>query len=107
MIRVVLDTNVLASGALTPAGPSSAILELADRGLIQLWISPALFDEYTELLRRLKVGVLPGRSMGMLNGLQRIGYFVTPTSKVIVSPDPDYNLVMQSRHRHSAKWAWW
>jgi hypothetical protein len=21
--------------------------------------------------------------------------------------DPEYNPVMQSRHRHSAKWAWW
>ena len=21
--------------------------------------------------------------------------------------DPDYDPVMQSRHRHSAKWAWW
>jgi hypothetical protein len=21
--------------------------------------------------------------------------------------DPDYNPVMQSKHRHGAKWAWW
>ena len=36
MIRVVADTNVVVSAALTQSGPSSLVVELADDGLIQL-----------------------------------------------------------------------
>ena len=95
MIRVVLDTNVVVSAALTRSGPSSAILELADQGLIQLWISPAIFDEYKEILGRLRVGVLPERARRMLSGLQRMGQFVAPTKTVSISPDADDNMVIE------------
>ena len=95
MIRVVLDTNVVVSAALTRSGPSSAILELADQGLIQLWISPAIFDEYKEILGRLRVGVLPERARRMLSGLQRMGQFFAPTKTVSISPDADDNMVIE------------
>jgi len=52
--------------ALTQSGPSSQILELADVGLIQLFISPPVFAEYEEVLGRLRIGVLPMRAQAML-----------------------------------------
>jgi putative PIN family toxin of toxin-antitoxin system len=95
MIRAVADTNVIVSAALTQSGPSSLVLELANDGLIQLYISPALLAEYEEVLNRLRVGVLPLRAQAMLKQLKRLSRIVTPTKKVRVSTDPDDNMVLE------------
>ena len=95
MIRAVADTNVIVSAALTQSGTSSLVLELANDGLIQLYISPALLAEYEEVLGRLRVGVLPLRAQAMFKQLKRLSRIVAPTKKVQVSTDPDDNMVLE------------
>ena len=96
MIRAFVDTNVVVSAALTQSGPSSLVLELADEGLVQLYISPPVVAEYEEVLgRRLRVGVLPLRAEAMLNQLKRMSRVVAPTKKVRVSTDPDDNIFQE------------
>jgi len=47
-VRIVIDTNVLISGAFYP-GPSSRILDACIRGEFQIVVSPDIIDEYTRV----------------------------------------------------------
>ena len=46
MKRVVLDTNVIVSAVLVPAGTQAAILMLALTGRIALYVSAPILAEY-------------------------------------------------------------
>jgi predicted nucleic acid-binding protein len=51
-LRVVLDTCVLKLATLpTPVNPSALIVELVLAGRLEPWASPAMIDEYAEVLR--------------------------------------------------------
>ena len=50
-MRVVLDTNVIVSGLNFP-GNERLVLELALRGRFELCLSPFIFEEVAEVLRR-------------------------------------------------------
>jgi hypothetical protein len=52
MIRVVLDTNVIVSALLAPAGTQASVLLLAFGGDVSLYLSEPVFSEYSEVLRR-------------------------------------------------------
>ena len=50
-MRVVLDTCILKLATLpTPTNAAALIYELALSGLIEVWASPAMFDEYADVL---------------------------------------------------------
>ena len=104
MTRVVLDTNVVVSAALSPAGSPSQILEMADQRIIQFWISPAVFAEYADVLSRLKVGVAPARAKTMLTGIKGMSRFITPTTKVEISSDPDDNIFLECAEAAKARY---
>jgi uncharacterized protein len=95
MIRAVLDTNVIVSAALSPSGPPSQILEMADQRIVQLWLSPSILAEYREVLARIKVGVLPARARTMLNLLRAMSRSISPNKTVDISPDPDDNMFLE------------
>ena len=52
MSRVVLDTNVIVSATLVPSGAQAAVLLLALRGEVALYVPSAVLTEYAEVLRR-------------------------------------------------------
>ena len=52
MIRVVLDTNVVVSGLLSPSGPPGRIVDLVTPELIQLIYSDDILGEYADVLHR-------------------------------------------------------
>jgi len=95
MIRLVLDTNVVVSAALSSSGPPFRIIELANQQLVQLWISAATFVEYEEVLSRPKIGVPPGRAKILLAELMRTSEFITPAKTVSISSDPDDNMFLE------------
>jgi len=47
-VRLVVDTNVLISGAFYP-GPSSRVLDACVRGEFQIVLPPEIIDEYTRV----------------------------------------------------------
>lgn len=51
-MRIVLDTNVLVSAILTPAGAAHQILQLVFRGDLQACVDPRIKAEYREVLAR-------------------------------------------------------
>lgn len=95
MMRVVPDTNVVVSAALTPSGPSFQIIELASQQLIQLWMSPATLAECEDVLNRPRVGIEPIHAKTMISWLKKISQLTTPTKVVTSSPDPKDNMFLE------------
>jgi len=69
MIRVVLDTNVIVSAVLVPAGNQAAILLLALRGQIAIYVSEPLLAEYEDVLRRPRLKLTPHRIEAALSAI--------------------------------------
>ena len=61
MIRVVLDTNVVVSSNLRIDGISAAILDLAVRKKIRMYVSRTIMAEYKEVLNRPRFNLGPQR----------------------------------------------
>jgi len=51
-VKIVLDTNVLISGMLSPSGPPGKIIDLLRSGALQLVVDDRILSEYTDVLRR-------------------------------------------------------
>ncbi|MDP1830551.1 MAG: putative toxin-antitoxin system toxin component, PIN family [Geothrix sp.] len=54
MIRVVLDTNILVSAAISAGGDCDQIVQAALRGAIRIVVSPGILDEHLDVLHRSK-----------------------------------------------------
>jgi hypothetical protein len=88
-MKVVLDTNVFVSSFF--GGNPRDIIDLWKTGEITLCLSPAIVDEYIEVLRRL--GLQNEKELSELLGLFARGFSVQFTAKTpqlrIVEHDPD------------------
>lgn len=69
MHRVVLDTNVIASGVITPAGPPGAILLAWKERRLDLVVSPALLREVADILNRPKLARTYGLTADAVSGV--------------------------------------
>lgn len=84
-MRVVLDTNVLVSGVLSPNGASRVLLELAGQHHIEVITSPVLLDEFERVLSRFMDQALAHEVREAFEGLAEV---VAPTSVPSVTRDP-------------------
>ena len=62
-MRVVLDTNVIVSGLLTPQGAPGQHLRLHAEGAFELIVSPLLLEELSDVLERPHVMLLHERDL--------------------------------------------
>ena len=89
-MRVVLDTNILVSALLKPAGLESTILLLALRGRFELWVTPAILAEYAEVLGRPRLKIDPVASGAAMAAIRKVCHVVHPTRRLSISRDePD------------------
>ena len=58
-MRIVLDTNVIVSGLLSPFGPPGEIVRMVSSGALILCLDARLLAEYDEVLGRPKFGFDP------------------------------------------------
>ncbi len=88
--KIVLDTNVLVSGVLTPDGPPGKILLLLTRpDAVRLLVSPEILTEYLEVLTREKFGLQDETIAFLLHNLTGLAENVIPKQKLELLPDPD------------------
>jgi len=76
-MRLVLDTNVVVSGVLTPMGPPGHLLDLALAGEVTLVMEPRVAGECREVLLRPRFGLDPAHVHALIDALEEIGVQVT------------------------------
>lgn len=85
---IVLDTNVLVSGLLTPHGPPGRLVDLIIAGEVTIAYDDRILAEYREVLGRPKFEFDPSRIRTLLGFLQLAGHHVSaPPLEVEDIPD--------------------
>jgi putative PIN family toxin of toxin-antitoxin system len=88
-LRIVLDTNVLVSGLLSPFGPPGEIVRLVSTGLLSLCLDARIVSEYRDVLARPKFGFDPDAVATLLDYLESSGEMVASQPLATRLPDPD------------------
>jgi putative PIN family toxin of toxin-antitoxin system len=88
-LRIVLDTNVLVSGLLSPFGPPGEIVRLVSTGLLSLCLDARIVSEYRDVLARPKFGFDPDAVATLLDYLESSGEMAASQPLATRLPDPD------------------
>ena len=89
-MRLVIDTNILVSALLKPAGPQGRILDAVVQGVIEPIYSLAILTEYDAVLTRRKFAFDPEGIAALLELVASEGWPVARTARLDLSfPDPD------------------
>ena len=88
-MRIVLDTNVLVSGLLSPFGPPGDIVRLVAAGALCVCYDPRILDEYREVLSRPAFRIADDRVESLLHQVAADGLLVTAQPLAVRLPDPD------------------
>jgi uncharacterized protein len=88
-MKIVLDTNVLVSGLLTPFGPNGKIVRMVSAGEIILYIDARMLSEYQEVLHRPKFKFNKDHISILLDFIKPYGQFVSSLPLKNRLPDSD------------------
>lgn len=86
---IVIDTNVLVAGLLSPFGACGEIVRMVSAGELTLSFDARILSEYTEVLRRPKFGFEEDKIAAVLDCIVYCGRAVAPTPLIHSLPDPD------------------
>jgi putative PIN family toxin of toxin-antitoxin system len=95
-LRVVLDTNVLLSALITPAGPADRIYRAWRGGAFDLASSEVQLDELRRVSRRPELRTLlrPAEAGRLVNLVRHLAILVDPLPDVAASTDPDDDFLL-------------
>jgi len=88
-MNIVLDTNILVSGLLTPFGPSGEILRMVSGGNLVLLYDARVSLEYEEVLNRPKLKFIKEHINTLLDFIKQNGNLVSPLPLKMPLTDPD------------------
>lgn len=88
-MKIVLDTNVLVSGLLSPGGPPGRILDLVTSGRVLLLFDDRILAEYRDVLARPRLRIPPVEAAGILDLIERDGLLTVAAPLAAELPDPD------------------
>ena len=91
-LRLVIDTNVLISAAIKPAGLQRTVLLLAITKPARLYVSRPIMEEYGEVLSRPELRIRKGPRQQLLQLIKNNSYSVAPIRRLAVTSDPDDNI---------------
>jgi putative PIN family toxin of toxin-antitoxin system len=94
-MRVVLDTNVLLSAALKPAGLEAQVVDRALGGTLQACVTQAVLDEYADVLKRDKFRAVRERAERLLAGMESCALRVQAGETVAAAMDEDDNRFLE------------
>ena len=75
---IVLDTNVLVSGLLSPFGPPARVLDQVLSNIVQVAFDDRILDEYAEVLSRPVFHFDPGDVSALIEHIRLNGLHVSP-----------------------------
>ena len=88
-MRIVLDTNVLVSGLLSPFGPPGEIVRLVSAGEVELCIDARILSEYSEVLSRPRFGFDSDSVAALMDYIEFSGHVAPSVPLERRLPDPD------------------
>jgi len=88
-MKIVLDTNVLVSGLLTPFGSSGEIVRMVFSGELLLYIDARILSEYQDVLHRQKFNFDKDHIGILLDFIKLYGQFISSSPLTNLLPDPD------------------
>ena len=86
-MKIVLDTNVLVAGLLSPFGPCAEIVRMVSAGVLTLYFDSRILSEYSEVLRRSKFRFQLGKVAALLDHIEHRGHIVASTPLSNLLPD--------------------
>ena len=87
-MKIVLDTNVLVAGLLSPFGTPAQVLQLILAGKVGLCVDARIITEYRDVLTRSKFGFDADAVADLMEFLEQIAETVAPTPWGLELPDP-------------------
>ncbi len=94
-LRLVIDTNILISAAIKPAGLQRTVLLLAITRPARLYVSRPILEEYSEVLGRRELRIRKSLRQQLLQLIKNHSYTVVPTRHLDVTNDPDDNMFLE------------
>ena len=91
MMDIVIDTNVLVAGLLSPFGACGEIVRMALAGELTLSFDARILSEYNEVLRRQRFGFKEEKVAAFLDYIVYRGRAVAPFPLYHSLPDPNVN----------------
>jgi len=88
-MKVVLDTNVLVAGLLSPFGPPAQVLQLLLSGKVRLCYDGRVLAEYRQVLARPAFGFEAKLTEAVVEYLEHAGELAAVTPWPLELPDPD------------------
>ena len=100
-MKIVLDTNVLVSGLLSPFGPPGKIVQMTSSGALSLCYDVRILTEYQEVLSRTRFKLDSEQISVLMEQIKEDGHLVVPQPLPIRLPDlgdePFLEVAMASR----------
>ena len=87
-MKIVLDTNVLVAGLLSPFGPCAEIVRMVSSGDLTLYFDARILSEYMEVLGRSKFRFQTDKVVALLDHIEHRGHIVASSPLLNVLPDP-------------------
>ena len=87
-MKIVLDTNVLVSGLLSPQGAPATVLRFVVAGSAAICFDERILSEYRRILARRKFGFDADRVAVLLEFLEATGQSVLASPLALSLPDP-------------------
>ena len=93
--KVVVDTNVVVSAHLSGQGYPSFVVDLCLSSRLRWFVSPAILEEYGEVLRRRRFRIEPKLVEASLRLIRERARLVRPKQVLTVCSDPDDNMFLE------------
>jgi putative PIN family toxin of toxin-antitoxin system len=94
-LRLVIDTNVLVSAAIKPAGLQRTVFLIAISKPARLYVSDPILEEYSEVLARPGLRIRKGLGLQLLQLIKNHDHTVVPTRQLEATTDPADNLFLE------------
>src|SRR5882762_6011494 len=94
-LRLVIDTNVLVSAAIKPAGLQRTVFLIAISKPARLYVSHPIFEEYSEVLARPELKIRRGLRLQLLQLIKNHSHTAAPIQQLEVTGDPDDNISLE------------
>src|ERR1700686_5616187 len=86
--RLVIDTNILVSAAIKPAGLQPTVFLIAISKPARLYVSHSILEEYSEVLARPELRIRKGLRLQLLQLIKNHGHTRQPTRRGEPTTDP-------------------